>query len=259
MARPDKVAQVAEVARRLEEANATVLTEYRGLTVSELADLRRRLREQDAEYKVVKNTLTRLAARDAGVELPDEVLTGPTAVTFCAGDPVAAAKVLKTFQKEHPELQIKAGIVEGSLLDGDETAKLADLASREELLAQVAGMLGTLMAAPARLAQANLDKLARVLGAYRDKRDDGSEPAEVAEEAMATAESDDAVTAEADQDATDVATGEDDTTTAADDAQTDDAATAEEATPAADSDDAEADAEGDDAKADATPEAASES
>ena len=181
MPRPDKVAQVTDVARRLEQANATVLTEYRGLSVGDLAELRRRLREQDAEYKIVKNTLTRLAARDAGVDLPDDVLTGPTAVTFCAGDPVAAAKVLKAFQREHPELQIKAGIVEGSLLDAEQTARLADLASREELLTQIAGMLGTLLAAPARLAQANLDKLARVLGAYRDQREEGGEQAEAGE------------------------------------------------------------------------------
>lgn len=178
MPRPDKVAQVADVARRLEQANATVLTEYRGLSVGDLAELRRRLREQDAEYKIVKNTLTRLAARDAGVDLPDQLLTGPTAVTFCAGDPVAAAKVLKAFQREHPQLQIKAGIVEGSFLDAEQTTRLADLASREELLSQVAGMLGTLVAAPARLAQANLDKLARVLGAYRDQREEGGESAD---------------------------------------------------------------------------------
>lgn len=169
MARPEKVAVVEEVAERLEQSAATVLTEYSGLSVANLAELRSRLRESGAEYKVVKNTLTRLAARKAGVDLPDELLTGPTAITFCADDPVAAAKVLRSFSKDHPGLVIKAGIVEGSLLDAAETSKLADLESREELLAKLAGMFGTIMAQPARLARANLDKVARLLGALQDK------------------------------------------------------------------------------------------
>lgn len=186
MARPDKVAVVREVRQRLSEAQATVLTDYRGLTVAELQDLRRRLRENGAEYRVVKNTLTRLAAREAGLDIPEDLLVGPTAITFCGDDPIAAAKVLRSFSKEHPELIVKGSVLEGRLLSAEETLRLADLASREELLAQVAGMLGTLLAAPARLAQANLDKLARVLGAYRDKREEAEAPAaeavDVAEE-----------------------------------------------------------------------------
>ncbi|HUH08545.1 MAG TPA: 50S ribosomal protein L10, partial [Egibacteraceae bacterium] len=106
MPRPDKVAAVTDVRERLEGANAAVLTEYRGLTVTELAQLRAKLRETDAEYKVVKNTLTRLAALEAGFEVPDQLLTGPTAITFCAGDPVAVAKVLRAFSKDHPALVV---------------------------------------------------------------------------------------------------------------------------------------------------------
>ena len=171
MARPEKVAQVTDVSQRLSTSTAAVLTEYRGLSVSDLAELRRRLREEDAEYKIVKNTLARRAVLDAGVDLPADLFTGPTAITFCAGDPVAAAKVLKTFAKDHPGLTIKASYVDGGLLDAAETAKLADLASREELLSQLAGMFDSVLAQPARLAKANLDKVARLLGAYQDTYD----------------------------------------------------------------------------------------
>jgi large subunit ribosomal protein L10 len=170
MPRPDKVAAVDEVRQRLSESTATVLTEYRGLSVDDLAELRARLRESDASYRVVKNTLTRLAVRDAGVEIPDALLIGPTAITFCAGDPVAAAKVLRTFSREHPQLVIKGGLLEGRLLDAAETTGLADLASREELLARLAGLMEAVIAQPARLAQASLTKFARLLAALQEKR-----------------------------------------------------------------------------------------
>ena len=150
MARPEKVAVVREVSRRLAEAPATMLTEYRGLSVVELQELRTKLRESGAEYKVVKNTLTRLAAREAGMEVPDELLLGPTAVTFCGDDPVAAAKVLRAFSREHPELIVKGSIFEGSLLSAEDTLKLAELASREELLARLAGLFAALVAQLAR-------------------------------------------------------------------------------------------------------------
>jgi large subunit ribosomal protein L10 len=175
MARPEKVAVVDEVRTRLSESTATVLTEYRGLTVTELADLRAELRKNDAEYKVVKNTLTRIAARDAGLEVPDELLVGPTAVTFCAGDPVAVAKVLRTFSKDHPELVVKGSILDGRLLDAADTMKLADLASREELLGKLAGMFEAILAQPARLALANLTKAARLLAALQAKREEAGE------------------------------------------------------------------------------------
>lgn len=169
MARPEKVAVVADVSGRLQESTAAVLTEYRGLSVDELAQLRRQLREENAEYRVVKNTMTRRAAADAGLPIPDEMLTGPTALTLCAGDPIAAAKVLKRFADTHPSLVIKGGVMDGELLDAEQTRGLADLASREELLGKLAGMLGQLLARPAQLGQASLDKLARVLGEHQRK------------------------------------------------------------------------------------------
>lgn len=177
MARPDKVAVVDDVRQGLTESTATVLTEYRGLSVDDLAELRARLRTTDASYRVVKNTLTRLAVRDAGFDIPDTMLVGPTAITFCAGDPVAVAKVLRTFSREHPQLVIKGGVLDGRLLDADETNKLADLESREELLARLAGMMQAVVAQPARLAQASLTKFVRLLAALQDKRTTEQGPA----------------------------------------------------------------------------------
>ena len=174
MARPDKVAAVTEVRERLEGAAAAVLTEYRGLTVSDLARLRAELRAAGAEYRVVKNTLTRLATRDAGYDVPDEVLTGPTAVTFCAEDPVAAAKVLRAFSRQHPQLVVKGGILEGRVIDGAEAMRLADLASRDELLARLAAAMQAVLAQPARLAQANLVKAARLFAALQERRAGGA-------------------------------------------------------------------------------------
>ncbi len=178
MARPEKVAVVEDVAERLSRTNAAVLTEYRGLSVDDLAELRRRLREEGATYRVVKNTLTRRAADRAGLDIPDEVLTGPTALTFCDGDPVAAAKVLRKFSDERPELVFKASVMEGQLLDAEQTRALADLASREELLSQMAGLMTSVVAKPARLANASLSKMARLLSAYQDKREAAGETSE---------------------------------------------------------------------------------
>jgi len=178
MARPDKVAAVTMVRDGMERSSATVLTEYRGLTVAELAQLRAQLRATDAEYTVVKNTLARLAARDAGLAVPDEVLTGPTAVTFCAGDPVATAKVLRAFSREHPALVVKGSILDGAILDAADTLKLADLESREELLSKVAGMMQSIVAQPARLALASLSKAARLFAALAEQRAQAGETAE---------------------------------------------------------------------------------
>jgi large subunit ribosomal protein L10 len=194
MPRPDKVAVVEEVSRSLTDATATVLTEYRGLSVDDLAELRAKLRETEASYKVVKNTLTRLAASDAGIDIPHELLLGPTAITFCAGDPVATAKVLRAFSRQHPELVIKGGVLEGRVLDAEETTKLADLESREELLAKLAGMMQTIIAQPARLAQAQLSKFARLLAALQDKKAD--DPQDVAAAVEAETSSDDAADGE---------------------------------------------------------------
>lgn len=178
MARPDKVAAVTEVRDRMQGATATMLTEYRGLTVSQLARLRAELRKAGAEYKIVKNTLTKIAVKDAGFEVPDELLTGPTAVTFCGEDPVAAAKALRIFAKDNPELVVKGGILEGRFIDAAEATRLADLASREELLAKMAGLMQSIVAQPARLALANLSKAARLFAALQAKRAESGETME---------------------------------------------------------------------------------
>ena len=147
MARPDKAAAVAELKDKFSSSSAVVLTEYRGLTVKALKDLRRSLGE-NATYAVSKNTLTTIAAREAGVEGLDEHLVGPTAITFVDGDPVVVAKGLRDFARTNPLLVIKGGVLEGKFLSSDEVRTLADLESREVLLAKVAGgMQGVLQQA----------------------------------------------------------------------------------------------------------------
>jgi len=149
MARPDKAAAVAELAEDFKSANATVLTEYRGLTVSSMKELRRSL-GATTKYSVVKNTLTKIAAKQAGVEISDDLLAGPSAVAFIKGDPIDAAKSLKNFQKENPFLVIKGGIFEGKSVTVAEIMKLADLESREVLLSKLAGAMKVTMAKAAR-------------------------------------------------------------------------------------------------------------
>lgn len=187
MPRPEKVAVVDEVRDKLSSSTATVLTEYRGLTVSQLASLRAELRKANAEYKVAKNTLTRIAAREAGLEVPDAMLSGPTALAFCGDDPVSVAKTLRTFAKANPALIVKGAVLEGRLLTAEETGQLADLASREELLSKVAGMIQTLIAQPARLALASLTKMAQLMAALQEKK--SSEPQPSAPEAASEAPS----------------------------------------------------------------------
>src|SRR5881227_1081185 len=138
MARPDKAAAVAELTDSFREASATVLTEYRGLTVAQLKELRRTL-AGNATYAVVKNTLTKIAAREAGIETFETLLEGPSAIAFVSGDPVEVAKGLRSFGREHPRLVVKGGILDGKALDADEIRRLADLESREVLLAKLAG------------------------------------------------------------------------------------------------------------------------
>ena len=138
MARPDKAAAVAELVDSFQASTGAVLTEYRGLTVKQLQDLRRALGE-NASYAVVKNTLTQIAAKDAGVESFDSLLEGPSAIAFIKGDPVVAAKGLRDFAKANPTLVIKGGVLDGKPLDAAEIAKLADLESREVLMGKLAG------------------------------------------------------------------------------------------------------------------------
>jgi len=145
MARPDKAAAVAELTEDFRTANATVLTEYRGLTVTAMKQLRRAL-GADTKYSVVKNTLTKIAAKDAGVDISDDLLVGPSAVAFIKGDPINAAKSLRDFQKENPFLIIKGGIYEGKAVTPAELMELANLESREVLLAKLAGAMKASMA-----------------------------------------------------------------------------------------------------------------
>ena len=180
MPQPDKVAAVAALRAQLTSSSASVLTEYRGLTVQELADLRARLRPTGATYVVVKNTLTRIAAKEAGAEIPDELLVGPTAVAFCADDPVSATKVLRDYARDAPELVVKGAWMDGALLDAAETLKLAELESREELLARLAGLMTSTIAQPARLAAASLSRAARLFAALAAKRQEAGETADAA-------------------------------------------------------------------------------
>ena len=164
MARPVKEAAVAELTEDFKSANATYLTEYRGLTVTSMKELRRSL-GADTKYSVVKNTLTKIAAKNAGVDISDDLLVGPSALAFIKGDPIDAARNLKNFQKENPLLVVKGGIYEGKFVTTAEIMQLADLESREVLLAKLAGAM-----------KGSLAKAARIFDALRIKMEAVSEP-----------------------------------------------------------------------------------
>lgn len=191
MARPDKAAAVAELTEDFKSSDAIALTEYRGLTVGAMKTLRRSL-GMETKYSVVKNTLTKIAAKNAGVEIDESLLKGPSAVAFIKGDSIVAAKALKEFQKENPLLVIKGGIFDGKAVSTAEIMKLADLESREVLLAKLAGAMKGTMA-----------KAARTFDALRLKLEAGapavSEPASNTSEAVVPAEAEtaEAVNAEA--------------------------------------------------------------
>jgi len=184
MARPDKAAAVAELAENFREASGAVLTEYRGLSVKQLQELRRALGES-VSYSVAKNTLTKLAAKDAGVEIDEALLTGPTAIAFINGDVVEAAKGLRDFGKDNSALVIKGGFLDGKALSPDEIKKLADLESREVLLAKLAGGMKASLNNAAALFNAPLSQAARVLGALQAKAE--SDPSVLAAGAPAPA------------------------------------------------------------------------
>ena len=139
MPTPEKVQAVADIKERFEGAEAVFLTEYRGLSVRDVQELRTSLRESGADYKVVKMTLAKLAVGEAGIEGLDEYLSGPTALAFAKGDPVTAAKALKDFSKTHDVFVLKAGILSGTILSPEQVSMLAEIDSREVLLAKIAG------------------------------------------------------------------------------------------------------------------------
>ncbi len=168
MARPDKVAAVADLKEAFETSNAAVLTEYRGLSVKHLKQLRRSLGE-DATYDVAKNTLTKIAASDAGIEGLEAQLTGPTAIAFITGDVATVAKSLRDFAKANPLLVIKGGVMDGRVLDADTVRRLADLESREVLLSKLAGAMKGTAAKAVSLFAAPLTQAAQLMGALQEK------------------------------------------------------------------------------------------
>jgi large subunit ribosomal protein L10 len=176
--RSEKVAVVDEVRQHFSDSDAAILTEYRGLKVKELAELRRNLTPAGGQYKVYKNTLVRFAARDAGLEGLDALLEGPTAVAFIKGDAAAAAKALRDFSRTQPLLVIKGGVLGDKILSVAETTALADLPSREVLLARLAGAIAAPMQQMAGLLQALPRNLAYGLAALRDQKVEAGESAE---------------------------------------------------------------------------------
>ena len=169
MPRPDKAQAVAEITERFQEADAALLTEYRGLHVSDIAEVRGALRDAHAEYKVLKNTLARIAVREVGLEELVEMLQGPTAIAFVKGDAVEAAKALDDAAKKYPVLIIKGGVIEGKIIDADQARALAKLEPRETQLAKIVMMVNT-----------PLQQTANVLSALL--RDFGSMLAQVVEQ-----------------------------------------------------------------------------
>jgi large subunit ribosomal protein L10 len=169
MARPDKVDAVADIADQFRNATAAVVTEYRGLSVTQLTNLRRSLGAENT-YRVAKNTLVSRAAHDAGVQGLDELFVGPTAIAFVRGEPVVAAKALRDFAREHTALVIKGGYLDGRALTVAEVTRIADLESREVLLAKLAGAMKANLSKAARVFAEPASQVARLAAALRDKQ-----------------------------------------------------------------------------------------
>lgn len=170
MANPEKVDAVAEIAELFRESDAAVITEYRGLSVSQLKELRRAL-GPETTYAVVKNTLTEIAAREAGIDAFEGKLSGPTAIAFIKGEPVAPAKALRDFAKSNQQLVLKSGYFEGQALSEKDVQALADLESREVLLSKAAGAFKANLSKAAAVFQAPLSKTARTVDALRAKQE----------------------------------------------------------------------------------------
>jgi large subunit ribosomal protein L10 len=168
--RADKATAVAELTEHFRDSGATLLTEYRGLSVAQITELRVKL-GKDTTYTVAKNTLAKRAAADAGLSLEDALFAGPTAFAFVAGDPVEAAKSLRDFAKAHPALVIKGGVFEGKAISKDEVSQIADLESREVLLAKLAGAMKASLSKAAATFQAPLTQAVRLAAALQEKRE----------------------------------------------------------------------------------------
>ncbi|SFD92059.1 LSU ribosomal protein L10P [Actinopolyspora lacussalsi subsp. righensis] len=171
MARPEKVDAVNELSENFSNATATVVTEYRGLTTAQLKQLRRNLGE-DATYRVAKNTLVRRATQEAGVEGIDDLIQGPTALTFIRGEPVDAAKTLRDFAKDHKALEIKGGYMDGRPISAGEVERIADLDSREVTLGKLAGAMKAKLNETAALFAAPASQVARMTEALKGKKEE---------------------------------------------------------------------------------------
>jgi len=180
MPKQEKVERVAELKERIEGSDALLLTEYRGLTVSEITELRRSLAEGGTKFQVVKNTLMRRAVNDAGVAELEVLLEGPSAVAFVEGDPVAAAKSVVDAAKQYPTLVLKGGFMDGKMLSADDAKALASLESREVMLSKIAGLMKSEMSKAAALFVGAQSKFLSLLEAYKEKvpGEDVAEPSE---------------------------------------------------------------------------------
>ncbi len=185
MPRPEKVQAVSDIREKMESAEAVFLTEYRGLSVKAVQDLRRALRDSGAEYKVVKMTLAKLAAGDAGIDGLDDYLAGPTALAFANRDPVATAKALKDFSRSNDVLVLKVGYLSGNILSPEEVSRLAEIEPREVLLAKFAGAAKAPLFKAAGFFASFTSDAASLFSQLLDKKESGDIAPEAAEEAAA--------------------------------------------------------------------------
>ncbi len=174
MPKPEKVQMVQEIQERLSKVQGAVIADYRGLDVATITELRKQLREAGVEFKVLKNTLTILAAREVGLDDLEQFLTGPTAIAFGYDDPVTAAKIISDFAKKNKDLEIKGGLVEGKVLDANGVKALADLPSREVLLSMVLRGMQAPIAGMVNVLQGNIRNLVYALEAVRKKKEEAS-------------------------------------------------------------------------------------
>jgi large subunit ribosomal protein L10 len=187
MAKPGKVTAVAEISEKFRASSAAVVTEYRGLSMAQLTVLRRAL-GKGTTYTVAKNTLVKRAAEDAGVEGLESLLVGPTAIAFIEGEPVDAAKAIRDFAKDNKALVVKGGYMDGKALSVDEVTQIADLDSREVLLAKLAGAMKGNLSKAAGLFQAPASQVARLAAALQEKKAAGAPATEAEAAADAPAE-----------------------------------------------------------------------
>ena len=176
MARPEKEASVTDIAERFNDSDAALLTEYRGLRVAEIAEVRNSLRESDTDYKVLKNTLARIAVREVGLEELVEMLSGPTAIAFIKGDAAAAAKALDEAAKKYPVLTIKGGVLNGKVISADQAKELAKLEPREVLLAKIAMLMNSPAQQTVNVFSALLRDLGSMLAQVVAKKESGELP-----------------------------------------------------------------------------------